>query len=469
LQSIRTLDLSWRNVRSEFVSRISQLPNLERLFITSPINDISAFADLTRLTRLHQFSLFNSLDDTGFLSFELASYAGQLRHLTRLNCTLESLDPDLVPTPDYCSPNVLTNITRLQHLICSPISNKILVCAAECPNLQALACYDGDNPNEDDAIQVPPYAKLTQLKLINMYRRLNLNEISAITNLMSLELHEADSINDWSSFSLMTKLNDLVVSIRRIDIRPRFFSYLAVLQQSLTSLGINAVGSQQELEIVLSLTKLQSLSLPYYRSNAITPFTSLSKLKHFTMITAWNVTASDLELFTHLESCHVGANNLASQDVRWVSKMTNLNCLNLICATVEDKWIAPLTKLTKLNAYVLNATKMEEQRLINTICKSLTRLEVLHLEDFIHLGASTIDPLTNLSRLRMLSICTNRLKNPNHLMSLSSLVSLVYFKFRNLEDDQPPPALDQVLKKLRKRASFAIRYQVEPGSDVRVY
>lgn len=273
LQSIRTLDLSWRNVRSQFVSRISLLPNLEKLFITSPIQNISAFADLTRLTRLRQFSLFNSLDDTGFLSFELASYAGQLRHLTRLNCTLESLDPDLVPA-EYCCPNVLTQIPPLQHLICSPISNKILECAAECPNLQALACYDGDDPFENKQIHVPSYAKLTQLKFINTYRKFDMTEISAITSLMSLELHEADSVNDWSSIGMLTNLNELVVSVRRIDVRPRFFNHLSTLQRSLTSLGINAVGSQSELESIISLTNLQSLSLNYYRSNAITPFTA---------------------------------------------------------------------------------------------------------------------------------------------------------------------------------------------------
>jgi hypothetical protein len=464
--------LSWRNVRSQFVSRVSYLPNLERLFITSPIKDISAFADLTRLTRLHQFSLFNSLDDTGFLSFELASYAGQLRHLTRLNCTLESLDPDLVPR-EYCCSNVLTKIPRLQHLICSPISNKILECAAECPNLLALACYDGDDPLENEQIRVPTYAKLTQLKFINTYRKFNMGEISAITSLISLELHEADSVDDWSCLGLLTNLNELVISIRRIDVRPRLFSYLSTLQRSLTSLGINAVGSQSELESIISLTNLQSLSLNYYRSNAVTPFTALLKLKHFTVITSWNVLSSDFEHFTQLETFHVNANNLATQDVRWISRMTNLNRLNLTSASLEDKWIAPLTKLTKLNVYAPYATKMEEQRLINTICGSLTRLEILHLVDFSHLGASTIDPLTTLSHLRMLTICTKRLKNPMHLMSLTSLVSLVYFKYRNTDedaDDQEPPAnIDQTLRALRGRSPFAIRYQVAPGNDVRVY
>ncbi len=455
------------------MSRISNLPNLERLFITSPIKHISAFADLTRLTRLQQFSLFNSLDDTGFLSYELTSHVGQLRHLTRLNCTLESLDPDLVPSAEYWCPNVLTKMPRLQHLICSPLSNKILECAAECPNLQALACYDSDNPAQNAQIRLPAFANLTQLKFTNTFRQFNLSEIAAITGLMSLELHVADNVSDWLSLPLLTNLNELVIIVRRLDSRPRLFSHLSTLQKGLTSLGINAVGSQAEVDSILRLTNLESLSLNFYRSNAITPFTALSKLRHFTLITAWNVASSDFEQFTQLEACHVSANNLASQNVQWISKMTNLNRLNLTNASVEDKWIAPLTKLTKLNIYAPTATKMEEQRLINTLCHSLTNLEVLHLVDFSHLGASSIDPLTTLANLRMLTICTKRMKNPKHLLSLSPLVSLVYFKFRNTDEDadrqEPPNNIDQVLRALRERSSFAIRYQVTAGEDVRVY
>lgn len=191
------------------------------------------------------------------------------------------------------------------------------------------------------------------------------------------------------------------------------------------------------------------------------------------MITTWNILAKDFEKFTSLETFHVSANNLATQDVRWISGMTSLNRLNLSSAWLEDTWIAPLTNLTKLNIYAPEATKMAEKRLINTLCRSLTRMEILHLVDFSHLGASSIDPLTTLSHLRMLTICTRHMKNPKHLMSLTSLVSLVYFKYRNTDDEaddtKPPANLDQVLRALRQRSPYAIRYQVSPGNDVRVY